>query len=162
MIYNKIDTIDVNTILKILDDLDDNIIWTQYTGQGKQAGLQYKLGEDPWTSAVGKSQGAEIEYTELNPFFKDTIFETVIEKYNLKRTRLMWVNQKSCYSLHTDETPRIHIPLITNPECYFLFNPGFLHHLTAGSVWWVNTRLRHTFLNCSTHSRLHLVGVVDN
>ena len=162
MIHNKIDTIDVNTILKILDDLNDNIIWTQYTGQGKQAGLQYKLGEDPWTSAVGKSQGAELEYTELNPFFKNTIFETIIEKYNLKRTRLMWVNEKSCYSLHADETSRIHIPLITNPECYFLFNPGFLLHLAAGSVWWVNTKLRHTFLNCSNHSRLHLVGVVDN
>ena len=92
MIHNKIDTIDVNTILKILDDLNDNIIWTQYTGQGKQAGLQYKLGEDPWTSSVGKSQGSELEYTELNPFFKNTIFETIIEKYNLKRTRLMWVN----------------------------------------------------------------------
>ena len=61
MIKNVIDPIDVNTILKILDDLDDNIIWTQYTGQGRQAGLQYKLGEDPWTSAVGKSQGAELE-----------------------------------------------------------------------------------------------------
>ena len=161
MIHNKIDTIDTNTILKILDDLNDNIIWTDFS-QGRQAGLQYKLGEDPWTSAVGKSQGNETQYTELNLFFKDTIFETIIEKYNLKRTRLMWVNSKSCYSLHSDKTPRIHIPLITNPECYFLFKPGLLHHLTTGSVWWVNTKLHHTFLNCSDHPRLHLVGIVDN
>jgi len=156
-----LETINTQEILKNFNLLEEKIIWT-YFSQGRQAGLQYKLGEDFWTSSVGKSQGAELEYTELNPFFKDTIFETVIEKYNLKRTRLMWVNQKSCYSLHSDETPRIHIPLITDPECYFLFKPGSLHHLPTDSVWWVNTKLRHTFLNCSEHPRLHLVGVVDN
>ena len=156
--FNVIDTIDTDYILNELNTIE-NIVWTDFS-QGRQVGLQYKLGEDPWTSAVGESQGNETQYIELNPFFKNTIFETIIKKYNLKRTRLMWVNEKSCYSLHSDETPRIHIPLITNPECYFLFNPGSLHHLTAGSVWWVNTKLRHTFLNCSNHSRLHLVGVV--
>jgi hypothetical protein len=160
MIKNVIDTIDVSNFLNALNDLD-NIMWTDYI-QGRQTGLQHKLGEDPWTSGVGKSQGNELEYTELNPLFKNTIFETIIEKYSLKRTRLMWVNSKSCYSLHSDKTPRIHIPLITNSECYFLFKSDSLHHLTAGSVWWVNTRLIHTFLNCSDHPRLHLVGVVDN
>jgi len=156
-----LETINTQEILKNFNLLEEKIIWTDFS-QGRQAGLQYKLGEDFWTSAVGKSQGAELEYTELNPFFKDTIFETIIEKYNLKRTRLMWVNQKSCYSLHSDETPRIHIPLITDPECYFLFKPGSLNHLPTDSVWWVNTKLRHTFLNCSEHPRLHLVGVIDN
>ena len=157
--FNVIDTIDTDYILNELNTID-NIVWTNFS-QGRQVGLQYKLGEDFWASAVGKSQGNETQYIELNPFFKNTIFETIIEKYNLKRTRLMWVNEKSCYSLHSDETPRIHIPLITNSECYFLFNPGSLHHLAAGSVWWVNTKLCHTFLNCSSYSRLHLVGVVS-
>ena len=157
--FNVIDTIDTDYILNELNTIE-NIVWTNFS-QGRQVGLQYKLGEDFWASAVGKSQGNETQYIELNPFFKNTIFETIIEKYNLKRTRLMWVNPKSCYSLHTDKTPRIHIPLITNPECYFLFNPGFLLHLAAGSVWWVNTKLCHTFLNCSSYSRLHLVGVVS-
>ena len=156
-----LETINSQEILKNYNLLEEKIIWTDYI-QGRQTGLQYKLGEDSWTSSVGKSQGNETQYTEINPFFKDTIFETVIEKYNLKRTRLMWVNSKSCYSLHADKTPRIHIPLITNPECYFLFKSGSLHHLAAGSVWWVNTQLIHTFLNCSDHPRLHLVGVVAN
>lgn len=159
MIQN-IDTINIGPIVTNLAKLNSSINWTE-TNHSKQAGLQYRDGEDPWTSAVGKSQGEELRYTTLNPFFKDTIFETLIEKYNLKRTRLMWVNPKSCYSLHTDETPRVHIPLITNPECYFLFNPGTLVHLSAGSVWWVDTRLQHTFLNCSNQSRLHLVGIVE-
>ena len=148
-------------ILDSFNIIEKNITWTNYS-QGRQAGLQYKLGEDPWTSAVGKNQGDDMQYTELNPFFKDTIFETIIEKYNFKRTRLMWVNEKACYSLHADKTPRIHIPLITNPECYFLFQPGVLHHLTAGVVWWVDTTKTHTFMNCSDQHRLHLVGVVES
>lgn len=155
-----IDTIDIKPILTSFLELDKDIVWTTYP-QGKQAGLQHKVNEDAWTSAVGKSLGNELEYTELNLFFKNTIFATIIEKYNLKRTRLMWVNSKSCYSFHSDHSPRIHIPLITNPECYFLFKPGFMHHLTANSVWWVDTKLVHTFLNCSEHPRLHLVGVVE-
>jgi hypothetical protein len=158
--YHIIEPIDVSSILINFAKINKEIIWTE-SNQGKQTGLQYKLGEDPWTSAVGKSQGQELQYTELNPFFKNTIFETIIEKYNLKRTRLMWVNPKSCYSLHQDETPRLHIPLVTNSECYFLFNPGGIFHLPAGSVWWVNTQLLHTFLNCSNQSRLHLVGIVE-
>jgi hypothetical protein len=161
MLKRTIDIIDVDPILNSFFKLDSGIVWTNYP-LGKQTGLQYKINEDHWTSAVGKSQGKELEYTELNPFFKDTIFETIINRYNLKRTRLMWINPKSCYSLHQDETPRIHIPLITNPECYFLFNPGSLLHLPINSVWWVNTKLKHTFLNCSEESRLHLVGIVEN
>lgn len=157
---NIIDSIDVVPVLGKLATIRENIIWTAST-QGKQAGLQYKLSEDPWTSAVGRSRGNELEFNELNPFFKDTIFETVINKYNLKRTRLMWVNPRSCYSFHCDPAPRVHIPLITNPECYFLFDPGVMFHLDLNSVWWVDTTQKHTFLNCSDKARLHLVGVVE-
>ena len=160
MIKSKIDTIDIQPVLTSFLELDKDIAWTKYT-QGSQVGLQYRDSEDPWTSAVGKSTGKELEYTELNPFFKGTVFESIINQYNLKRARLMWVNPKSCYSIHTDETPRIHIPLITNPECYFLFKSGFMFHVPINEVWWVNTRLSHTFINCSNESRLHLVGVVD-
>jgi hypothetical protein len=160
MIKKVIDTINVDPILDSFFKLDKDIKWTIYP-QGQQVGLQYKPNEDYWSSAVGKSQGKELEYTELNPFFKDTIFETIINQYSLKRTRLMWVNPKSCYSLHQDETPRVHIPLITNPECYFLFPPGIMFSLNVNSVWWVNTKLKHTFLNCSEEPRLHLVGVIE-
>lgn len=159
--YHVIEPIDVSPILINFEKINKEIVWYE-SNQGKQTGLQYKLGENPWTSAVGKSQGEELQYTELNPFFKDTIFETIINRYKLKRTRLMWVYPKSCYSFHKDETPRLHIPLITNPECYFLFKPGFLYHLSIGNVWWVNTKLKHTFLNCSEEPRLHLVGIVEN
>jgi len=157
-----IDTINVENILTQYQQLENIIQWTDYGHKGRQAGLQYRANEDPWTGAVGLDHGPEFEHTNLNPFFKDTIFETLIDKYNLKRTRLMWVGPYACYSMHRDQTPRIHIPLITNPECYFVFQTGKLINLTVNNVWWVDTRLRHTFINCSDHPRLHLVGVVES
>lgn len=156
-----LESINENDLLESYNRLEENLIWTNYGHKGRQVGLQYKDDEDPWTSAVGKSRGRELEYTTINPFFKDTIFEQLINNYNLKRTRLMWVGPYACYSMHKDATPRIHIPLITNSECYFLFRSGTMMNLHKGCVWWVDTRLTHTFINCSSQHRLHLVGVVE-
>jgi hypothetical protein len=155
-----LETINYKLVLDAYNLLESSIQWTDYGHKGKQTGLQYKDNEDPWTSAVGKSNGEELSYTNLNPFFKDTIFEELIDKYKLLRTRLMWVGPYACYSIHKDETSRIHIPLITNSECYFLFRTGRLTNLKTGFVWRVDTTKAHTFINCSDQHRLHLVGVV--
>ena len=152
--------INITPILDKYSQIEKDIQWTDYGHKGKQAGLQYKLDEDPWSSAVGKSQGRETAYTNLNPLFKDTIFEEIINKYKLLRTRLMWVGPYACYSMHKDQTPRIHIPLITNPECYFVFKNGTIQHMPVGLVYWADTTQYHTFMNCSSISRLHLIGVV--
>lgn len=157
-----LESINVDPILKSYHSLESAIQWTEYGVKSKQAGLQYKDGGDPWASAVGKSQGRELTYNNLNPLFKDTIFETLISKYNLKRTRLLWVYPWACYSMHRDTTPRIHIPLITNIECYFVFKDDGVLHMPADGVYWVDTRKRHTFMNCSDKLRLHLVGVVES
>jgi hypothetical protein len=154
-----INNIDVTTILESYSLIEPNIVWTEYGHKGKQTGLQYFNMEDPWTSAVGVSRGRELEYNRLNPFFKNSIFEEIIKEYNLKRTRLMWVYPFACYTMHYDTTARIHIPLITNPECYFVFKNGLVENLKIGSSYWVDTTKPHTFINCSEHKRLHLVGV---
>lgn len=156
-----LESINDQLILDTYNGIEKNIVWTTYNNKSKQAGLQYKDNEDPWSSAVGKSAGEELSYRNINPLFKDTIFEEIINKYNLLRTRLMWVSPYSCYSMHSDTTPRIHIPLITNAECYFVFRKGIISNLKQGSVWWVDTRSTHTFMNCSDLPRLHLVGVVE-
>ena len=150
----------IEPLLISYNKLEKDIVWTDYNGK-KQAGLQFKKNEDPWASAVGTSKGDELAYTNLNPFFKDTIFEELINQYKLKRARLMWISPMTCYSIHKDTTPRIHIPMITNSECYFVFKQGFISHLPTGSVYLVDTTKLHTFMNCSTEPRLHLIGVVS-
>jgi hypothetical protein len=157
-----IDQIDTFPIVQEFNSLESGISWLTHREKKYQTGLQHLLGEDPWTSAVGKSRGNDAKIDQLNPFFKNTIFETLINKYNLKRTRLLYVNPKECYSMHQDFTPRIHIPLITNKDCYFVFRDHGIHHFSLGNVYWVDTRHHHTFMNCSDEQRLHLVGVVEN
>jgi hypothetical protein len=161
-LIKTIDQIDITSLVNSYCEIENSIRWSPPNSTiNWQTGLQYKVGDDPWTSAGGKSKGDELSYSELNPFFKNTIFEDIITKYKLKRTRLMWVGSKTCYSFHSDQTPRIHIPLITNPDCYFLFKTGIMFNLNINSVYWVNTTKIHTFINCSDFNRLHLVGIVN-
>lgn len=154
--------INARELVESYDRLAPEIKWTESGTKGRQAGLQYIDDEDPWASAVGKSQGRELEYTNLNPFFAGTVFEDLINQYNLSRTRFMWINPFSCYTIHRDTTPRIHVPLITNLGCYFVFAKTGLVHLNYGKVIWVDTTQAHTFINCSEIPRLHLVGVVES
>lgn len=157
-----LNSIDLYDIKKDYIRLNKDMQWTEYGHKGKQCGIQYKANEDPWSSSVGKSKSNELDYIHLNPYFKDTAFENVINEYKLLRTRLMWVGPYACYSMHVDQNPRIHIPMITNKECYFVFKNKLIEHLPAGNVYYVDTRETHTFMNCSDTARLHLVGVVQN
>ena len=177
MLIKTLNEINVDGIVAEYKRLEAGIVWSEMGSKGKQAGLQYKISPwtiDPendkmetlaWTSAVGRNQGLELSYDNLNPFFKDTIFEKLIIDYKLARARFMWINPMSCYSIHIDSTPRIHIPMITNSECYFVFkqdDQGLIKHMPEGYVYWTDTRVPHTFINCSELPRLHLIGVVES
>ena len=159
-----LNSIDIAPILDCYNKLAEKIVWNQYNIDGsKQCGLQYRVDEDQWTSAVGRRPSIiETEFSFINDCFKNTIFEDLIKEYNLYRTRLMWVGNFKCYSMHRDSTARIHIPLITNPDSYFVFKDTGLHHLESGYVHWTDTTKLHTFMNCSREPRLHLVGVITN
>ena len=161
-LHQVVEPIDHEEILDCYINLESKIEFTEYGHKGSQTGLQYWEGEDAFFSAVGKSRGQELECTVINPLFANTIFETVINKYQLKKTRLMWVYPYACYSMHEDYTPRVHIPLITNKNAYFVFKRGLIRNLEAGYVHYTDTRYNHTFMNCSAEKRLHLVGAVSS
>jgi hypothetical protein len=156
-----IDKVEVDTLLKYYELVKDELVWVDY-GKGKQVSVQYKLGENKNTSGLGKGYNLDSEFNILNEFFNGSVIEHLINKFNLTRTRLMLVNPWSCYSMHSDSTPRIHIPIITNPECYFVFKSGFVIHLPKGFAYHVDTTKLHTFMNCSVYPRLHLMGSVTN
>ena len=73
----------------------------------------------------------------------------------------MWIYPWSCYSVHKDLTPRIHIPIITNPQNFIVFKYSPMEHLSLGNVYWVDTTQYHTAINGSDDARLHLVGIVE-
>lgn len=157
-----LESIDVGPLLQYYLHIKDKIWWLD-SKKCLQASLQYKSGDDPAKSGLGRSTGHDLQFNQLNSFSQNSVFENIISKFNLKRTRLMIVEPWSCYSMHRDISPRIHIPLITNPECYFVFKEGgIVQHLPVGQVYWVDTTQYHTFINCSAEQRVHLMGSVEN
>ena len=56
---------------------------------------------------------------------------------------------------------RIHIPIITNDQCFFL-SEDRLNHLPMGSYYEVNNRILHSFWNKSSSNRIHaILDVLD-
>jgi hypothetical protein len=154
--------IDVTQVIKEYQEIDNGIQWTVFN-KGKQTSLQSKYGEDPWTSSTGKSRGDELSFNILNPYFKGTIFEEIINRFSLKRTRLMWINPGCCYTMHTDATMRLHIPIYTNDQAFLIFKEGIVRHIPAGHIYIVDTRKEHTAMNGSLDQpRLHFVGAIES
>lgn len=165
-LFRVTERVDSQTILSAYKALEPNIQWMEFPN-GKQTGLQYRKGEDdPWFDAVGawkvkkETSSSWPDENCINPFFKDTIFEEIINRYDLKRTRLLWLKPQTCYTLHEDFTPRVHIPLITNDSCFFLFESCPPIRMPVGNMYWVDTTKMHAAVNCSKEWRLHLVGAV--
>lgn len=158
-----LETLDYTQVLKDYLKIKKSIIWTDYGQKSKQAGLQYKLNEDMWKSAVGKSKGDEKDYCHLNPIIENTVFYIIIKKYNLVRSRFLFLGPYSNYSMHKDYSMRIHLPIITNDQSFMVFKEGLIQHLKSGNIYETDTTKEHTAINCSENWRLHFVGVlIDN
>ena len=107
--------------------------------------------------------GQELDYQFLALRYQDTVLQKVLNALPVEMRRLRWMRLmgKSCYSIHRDPTPRIHIPLITYPEACFMFPQDGAVHLETGGVYWVDTVEYHTFMNGNEQPRVHLVGAVE-
>lgn len=125
-------------------------------------------------STKGRSHDWEKSFNAIHPLFKETLMEDYFNWLGVPvyRARVMCAREKSSYSMHRDHSPRLHLPLKTNKQCYFLLaeqrDDSFqnlsasMHHLPAdGRTTWVDTRNIHTFINGSTDYRLHLVMIVE-
>jgi hypothetical protein len=156
-----LEDLNVKLLLDCYNDIEKHIQWSEYPN-GKQAGLQYRESNEPWSDAVGRAKINDDWKSNiiLNELFVGTIFEDIIKKYNLTRTRFMWLKPYSCYSMHKDDSVRFHIPLITNPYCYFVFREEGLFNMPSGHAYWVDTIKEHSAMNCSDKWRLHLLATL--
>jgi hypothetical protein len=123
-----------------------------------------------WLAGVGKSTAKTPEWEHSFKYVQPELSGTAIADYltwlavPVYRTRIMLSRPKSCYSIHNDYSPRLHLPLITNTQCNFVFaDPAQLIHMPAtGQTYWVDTRKQHSFMNGSLEHRLHLVMIVKD
>ena len=114
--------------------------------------------------SVTKTPDWEHSFCKLQPSLKGTAIDEYLQwlAVPVYRTRIMMAREKGCYSIHRDYSPRLHLPLVTNTQCNFLFtDPLQMFHMPAdGTTTWVDTKKYHTFMNGSIEKRLHLVMIV--
>jgi hypothetical protein len=128
-----------------------------------QISLQTVEGEQNPSYGTGKVKSLEHSEScfKIALFPQLTYLNSVIESLGMYRTRLMNMSPKTCYTYHRDLTKRIHIPLITNENCFMVIEDKCFWYPADGNHYLVDTTKPHTFVNASREYRLHIVGCVD-
>ena len=130
-----------------------------------QASVQSPSIGEHWNCSVGRLKGIDASENQyIYPIFKKAVLiNHYLESFNIYRARIMISKPKECYTIHKDDSPRIHIPVTSNPKCLMLIN-STSYYLAPGKVYWTDTRFPHTALNGSSNSstRIHIVGCVEN
>jgi hypothetical protein len=107
----------------------------------------------------------EIDFNKICDLFKNTYIETVVNllhnQFEVYRGRFMYMRYKTCLSSHKDDSYRIHIPLITNPNCFMVIN-DVIYKMNENATYITNTTLEHTAVNAGITDRLHLVFCTDS
>ena len=120
-----------------------------------------------WLNITDPTQQLTDEcYNTIWEEVRGTVIEEVLNSLPVKvcRSRIMVLDEekgayKYGYPLHTDSIGRFHIPILTNTKCGFLFpEQQFMKRLEAdGTVYWADTKLRHTYVNWGGIRRIHVM-----
>ena len=114
------------------------------------------------SSGEGKLNNLNFLEKDFNVFAYDLPYtNSILSELGMYRTRLMNMKPKTCYSYHWDPTKRMHIPLITNENNFFVIDDEVSRYPADGSYYLIDTTKKHTFVNASFENRLHIVGCVD-
>lgn len=141
----------------------------------QQLSVTHSQNSDSWFDSTGSLfnyntntfERRTEDYTILNQHFAGTYLEAVIaqvqeqaklDAVEIGRIRFMYLQPKTCYTLHRDiEEFRYHIPIVTNPKCFFV-NADKIERMTViGRLYRFHTRDLHTAVNASMDTRIHLV-----
>ncbi len=145
----------------------DKILWQpEHNRYRDQLSLQTN-GQADWDSSTGSRIGQpEDQWDKLHPDLAGTWWEDFFNSLPFKvyRARLLTMHPRSCYSIHVDDNPRLHIAIKTHRQARFIFTePPVLKHIPAdGHIWWVDTRKEHSAMNGSMEDRIHLVMCLVN
>lgn len=101
----------------------------------------------------------------------------IIEKLELlgltpRRARIIFLKPKKEYggkkfSIHRDGLPneynvRLHIPIITNPECFFIRNDGSTHMPADGNGYLIRVNKLYSEINIGENTRYHIITNVKD
>lgn len=174
--------------IRLIDnDIDHELLCEQVTGllnqyqlhDEPQISLTSISGDNDWYCTVGKLHQLphpERFYANINRALHDSYIAELLNRYkDYYRWRLLRIESRSCYSIHSDRNAgdklnvRLHIPVETNHKafmCFFQERPQSgkdilvrHEHLEAGNSYKVNTTGLHTAINYGDTCRYHIVGV---
>lgn len=113
--------------------------------------------------SVENLPSGEFAFKHLALRYHDTVVQKLVSRLpvNIRRLRWMRLMGKSCNAFHCNQTPRIHIPLITTTEACVVFPDDGAVHLEVGGIYVIDTTHYHSFLNGGDQERVHLVGVLE-
>jgi hypothetical protein len=77
---------------------------------------------------------------------------------DIGEARFLWLYSGEHYTGHSDPDDRIHLVIKTNPDCYIIdLNKKEMTHLPVdGTVWYMNTDVKHTAANFGGKPRVHI------
>ena len=169
--YNHVTCLDDIDISQLKLDLQQ-LLTRALIGSSNQLSVTSMSGNDDWDCSTGKIhnlQHPERFYAKLNQSLVGTEFEKIVNKYSqYYRWRILKLPSNTNYSIHADSSDpnkrnlRLHIPIITNPQCYMIFfdkDQQHMYHMEEGKVYEADTSGLHSAINFSNTDRYHLVGV---
>lgn len=160
--------IDIDALTK--DYTNTPNVWSN-THPTQQQSLHFdpeNLDENPLlgsSGALSTSPENERRFSKIVAHLKGTETANVLSQLPLSvfRGRYMKLEAKSCYSIHTDYFWRVHIPLVSNPNCRLIFfDTPEIYYLEVGKVYLVNTLRPHSYINGGTDNRVHIVASIDS
>ena len=124
----------------------------------------YLQGTDRNMDPIHPTKGANYLNADANeedywvPLFDIPYINSIMTEHDLTRTRVMKMTSKTCYYWHNDVSKRLHIPVITNPNCFLVFEDGPVHLPATGEAYVIDTTKFHSAMNASKQDRIHIVG----
>ncbi len=90
------------------------------------------------------------------PYTK-TVLDMLHEVVPYNSVYYRYIKPNTCYNWHVDKMATcLHIPLITNAGCKFVYEDKVFSMPSDGSVYIVNNSIPHTFVNAGKEPRLHI------
>lgn len=128
--------------------------------------LQSIAGQENWHLGIGSIEDLEEkdeqQYISIHGKVKHTEISKIIETCGGFRTRIMSMDSRRCYSIHKDPTPRIHIPILTNDQCWMIWPyDNVCKQMLYEQIYFTDTTKAHTFVNGGLEPRIHLVMCVS-
>jgi hypothetical protein len=143
---------------------------SRFTGACEQLGEIYIADLVSWFTSIEQAwhKGSDRPLVMVDPAFlqskTDRVVEVLMQLFpacHAGEHQLTILNPGDYVPYHTDQCladwiTRVHVPIVTNPDCWFLTD-GLAHHMEVGMAYEVNPSRPHAVANFGSAVRAHLM-----